>query len=238
MGREPYCGNCGYQLTGLTESSRCPECGRPLVEVLERGPRMVLGRRYKSDIVLFGLPLVHIALGPSERDGERIGRARGIIAIGDEAVGWFAFGGFARGLFAAGGFALGVVSMGGFSLGLLSAGGMALGGVALGGGAVGLIAKGGGAIGYIATGGGAAGHWVHAGGGWGTFVHAGNRSDPRAKEFFDRYHEIFGAAPQEGLRYQILALVWFAGLASVVLVPAALLVLMAYIRRQRQVRGP
>jgi predicted Zn-ribbon and HTH transcriptional regulator len=33
---EPYCGNCGYVLTGATETSKCPECGRPLVEVLTR----------------------------------------------------------------------------------------------------------------------------------------------------------------------------------------------------------
>ena len=26
---EPICGNCGYVLSGLTESSKCPECGRP-----------------------------------------------------------------------------------------------------------------------------------------------------------------------------------------------------------------
>ena len=34
---EPYGGNCGQQLTGLIDSSKCPECGKPLVEVLRRG---------------------------------------------------------------------------------------------------------------------------------------------------------------------------------------------------------
>ena len=34
---EPYCGNCGYLLKGAVESSKCPECGRPLtVGVLHR----------------------------------------------------------------------------------------------------------------------------------------------------------------------------------------------------------
>lgn len=32
----PYCNNCGYSLIGLTESSRRPECGKPIVEVLVR----------------------------------------------------------------------------------------------------------------------------------------------------------------------------------------------------------
>ena len=36
---EPYCGNCGHRLTGLVDSSKCPECGRPLVEVLTRSGR-------------------------------------------------------------------------------------------------------------------------------------------------------------------------------------------------------
>ena len=97
MARDPYCRNCGYSLKGLTESSKCPECGKPIVEVLER-PAMILGRRYASATVIFGLPLLHIALGP--HDEERVGRARGIIAIGDHATGWLAIGGFCRGLIA------------------------------------------------------------------------------------------------------------------------------------------
>ena len=31
LGRnEPYCSNCGYVLKGLTDSSKCPECGKPM----------------------------------------------------------------------------------------------------------------------------------------------------------------------------------------------------------------
>ena len=33
---EPYCSNCGYVLAGAIESSKCPECGKPIVEVLMR----------------------------------------------------------------------------------------------------------------------------------------------------------------------------------------------------------
>jgi len=85
MAPDPYCGNCGYSLRGLTESSKCPECGKPIVEVLQRDRSIPRGQRYKSDIVLFGLPLVHIALGPHEdklRD-----KARGIIAMDGGALG-------------------------------------------------------------------------------------------------------------------------------------------------------
>jgi predicted RNA-binding Zn-ribbon protein involved in translation (DUF1610 family) len=54
---EPYCGNCGYRLTVATESSKCPECGRPLVEVLTRNSQApMMGKRYRSKATLFGWP--------------------------------------------------------------------------------------------------------------------------------------------------------------------------------------
>src|SRR5262245_53265814 len=89
---DPYCSNCGYSLVGLTESSKCPECGRPLVDVLVRGrvDWSQRGKRFRTEAMLFGLPVVDIAIGPSGE--ERFGRARGIIAIGDRAVGLLAIG--------------------------------------------------------------------------------------------------------------------------------------------------
>jgi len=45
MARDPYCGNCGYSLRGLTESSKCPECGKPIVEVLQRDRPIPRGKR-------------------------------------------------------------------------------------------------------------------------------------------------------------------------------------------------
>src|SRR5687768_9506924 len=99
---EPYCGNCGYQLTGAVDSSKCPECGRPLVEVLTRkGQSLVRGKRYRSKATLWGLPVIHIAVGPAE--GELRGKAKGIIAIGDMAFGFLALGGMACGVVAVGG---------------------------------------------------------------------------------------------------------------------------------------
>ena len=133
-GGDPYCSNCDYSLIGLTDSAKCPECGKPIVQVLQRRGTWV-GRRYTSDIVIFGLPLLQIALGPS--GNERRGRARGIIAIGDVARGWIALGGRCFGIVAGGGVAVGVVSLGGISAGLLSFGGLAIGGLVAGGVAAG-----------------------------------------------------------------------------------------------------
>jgi len=55
VARDPYCGNCGYSLRGLTESSKCPECGKPIVEVLQRDRSIPRGKRYKSKTMPFGL---------------------------------------------------------------------------------------------------------------------------------------------------------------------------------------
>ena len=150
----PYCSECGYALTGAIESSKCPECGRPLVEILVRdeGPRMVR-RRHQSDVIFLGLPLVSVALG-TDHQGQR-GHAKGWIAIGDIATGVLAIGGRAQGLIAVGGLAIGVLAFGGLGFGLLfSFGGLAIAlGLAVGGGAIGGLAAGGLAIGYMALGG-------------------------------------------------------------------------------------
>jgi hypothetical protein len=77
---------------------------------------------YKSEVELFGLPLIHIAQGLDPKTGApRV--AKGILAIGNIAIGVIALGGFA----------LGGIAIGGASIGLLAFGGLALGGIALGG---------------------------------------------------------------------------------------------------------
>ena len=130
------------------------------VATLKKLPRY-RGVRNCSSVVLFGLPLYDVALGPDPETGQVRGHAKGIFAIGDIATGIFAFGGLARGIVAVGGLALGVFSIGGVSLAFLAAlGGLAMGPIAVGGAAVGLVAVGGGALGYYACGGAAFGKYV------------------------------------------------------------------------------
>jgi hypothetical protein len=141
------CADCGREISD--QATACPGCGRPLQG---RGPaiaasgewagRMPYFYEYKSQIILFGLPLIHIMLGPMWLVGFR--PARGIIAVGNIAIGFIAFGGVAAGLMAFGGISLGIVCAGGIALALgLGAGGIATGYWALGGIAVGVYALGG-----------------------------------------------------------------------------------------------
>lgn len=192
MSGDPFCGNCKYSLKGLTDSSKCPECGKPLVEVLQRGPILFrAGRRYQSETRIFGLPLISIAVGPSET--ERMGHARGIIAIGDKATGWLALGGFARGLIAFGGLAIGLFSFGGLSLGLFAAlGGTTIGGLACGGVGLGGFVAGGASVGYLASGGMAVGQYARGGACFGPHVISATTRDPAAVAMFDQWNWLVG----------------------------------------------
>jgi hypothetical protein len=151
-----------------------------------RPPRV----RYRSAAAIGDLPLVSIALGPDPEKGEWRGHARGVVAIGDTAIGGVAIGGLAVGGIALGGLALGLASLGGLALGVfLAVGGGAVGGTALGGAAVGGVAIGGGAVGDYACGGGAAG----------AHVISATRRDPEAEAFF-REHGLQGLCPPAGRR--------------------------------------
>ena len=207
---DPVCSNCGYLLRDLTDTTVCPGCGLPLVDVLVRVPLgQRRGVRRRSATTLFGLPLVDIAIGPRPEAGESRGNARGIIAIGDKATGAIAIGGFARGIVAIGGGAIGVCSIGGGSIGLITAvGGGAIGGVALGGGALGLFATGGGAVGVVAQGGSALGVvaqgamaiGVYARGvtAFGLHVIQRGTMDPEAARVFQSLAPLLGHNPLSG----------------------------------------
>jgi hypothetical protein len=111
---------------------------------------------YRSRVMLFGLPLVHICLSRVVNGQFRRGVATGWIAIGDVAFGI---------LFACGGVAVGGISLGGIAVGALSIGGLAIGALAFGGLAIGIIAIGGAAFAWhAAVGGFAAAHDFATGG--------------------------------------------------------------------------
>lgn len=136
----------------------CPHCG-----AVGQGFFRVL--EYRSEKMLFGLPLVHIVWGPAFNPVTgRMRIAKGIIAIGGVAVGGLAIGGLAFGVIALGGLAVGLAALGGAALGII---------LAAGGLAVGFVALGGAAIGYYAVGGGA----------WGVHALGGNARDPQLLEF-------------------------------------------------------
>ncbi|MBD3183623.1 zinc-ribbon domain-containing protein [Candidatus Poribacteria bacterium] len=120
----------------------CPKCGYPLsskANMLYVGRKFMWGYEWKTKSQIFGWPLVHIAIGRSKETGKLMG-AKGIIAIGQFAVGLitiaqfgfgllFGFGQFVAspmfviaqfavgGYFGLGQFAIGVTAVGQFAVG-------------------------------------------------------------------------------------------------------------------------
>ena len=119
---------------------------------------------YKSRRTLFGLPLVHINIG-RWIPGQKLHRARGVLAIGTSASGIFALGVLSSGIFSIGVLSAGILSLGALAAGLLLAcGGFSVGAVAIGGFALGIFAVGGCAIGVYSIGGLAVAQKIAAGG--------------------------------------------------------------------------
>lgn len=144
-------------------------CGQPR-EAVQR----VFGRVYRSKTMVFGVPLVDIALGFDPNTG-RTHTAKGLVAIGDKAVGVVAIGRYALGVVAVGVVACGLFALGGAVLGILAAaGGLAVGGLSFGAVAVGVIA-----VGDVAIG-------VYSGGGrtWGIHLFGSSVRDPEAIQLF------------------------------------------------------
>jgi predicted RNA-binding Zn-ribbon protein involved in translation (DUF1610 family) len=231
---KPFCSACGHDLTGAVNSANCPECGRPLVEVLVRPSlgfnQRLLSRRYESKTRIFGMPLVSIATGTGA-DGKRA-HAKGFVALGDTATGVFALGGLARGVVSLGGASFGIVSFGGLSVGTLASfgglsiaflgsavGGFAAGILAAGGGAVGLFAQGGLAIGWLARGDKAIG--ANA---WGR----GITPDAASQAVFDQYAWLVG--PPGAMPQPHYHLMW----SAVIVLTVATLALLLLVARRPQ----
>ncbi len=111
-----------------------------------------LSYEYRSKTTLFGLPLLHVAMGVNPATGGKrnatgiiaLGcRPRGVIAFGDVAVGVIACGIFCYGPIAIGVVAVGIVALGSVAAGLCYAmGGVAIAPVAIGGAVFGYYANG------------------------------------------------------------------------------------------------
>ncbi len=101
---------------------------------------------YKSRRTLFGLPLVHICLGTGRC------RAKGILAVGNEAVGIVAVGIASLGVFSIGAVSAGLFAIAALSLAALSVGAIAVGVLAVGSVAVGVLAVGSLSVGVYSVG--------------------------------------------------------------------------------------
>jgi len=163
-------------------------------QLLDNPP--LAGREYKSQTMLLGLPLIHVASGCGTGPHYRRRIAKGWIAIGDIACGvLFAGGGIAVGGIAMGGISLGVISLAGVALGVFALGGLAGGGWAVGGLALGVFAVGGGAIAWKAALGGLAIAQEFAVGGGAFGTHA---NDAVARAYME--NSTFFSAAQASLK--------------------------------------
>jgi hypothetical protein len=160
-GRLRACRACRREVS--VEANTCPHCGAPFpARQTWRG----WGFEWKSRQSLWGLPLVHVAFGRDARGKLRV--ARGIIAIGQFAVGGITIAQFGLGaIFALGQFVAAPIAIGQAGIGLL----LGLGQIATGHLAVGQIAL---------------GTWVRAQVGVGAHVWSMHHAAPEAVEFFRR----------------------------------------------------
>lgn len=160
-GRLAACRSCRREVS--LEAHTCPHCGAPFpARQAWRG----WGYEWKSPRTLWGWPLVHIAFGRDARGKLRV--ARGIIAIGQFAIGGITIAQFGVGaLFGLGQFVIAPIAIGQMGLGLL-----------LGIGQL--------ATGYVAVGQMAFGVWVRAQFGLGAHVWSTLQQAPEAVSFFRR----------------------------------------------------
>lgn len=158
----------------ITEPSRenFEELGKTQARILEKLEKMeedqketVKEYEYISSKKLFGLPLIHIhfrwtrgyrkGLTALHTPGAYLdfrAKAKGIIAIGNNATGLFSIGLLAKGIISLGLFSFGLFAAGCIGMGLIALGVIALGGLAAGVTAIGYVAMGVAAIGIYGAG--------------------------------------------------------------------------------------
>jgi hypothetical protein len=160
-GRLTACRSCRKEVS--VEANTCPHCGAPFpARQAWRG----WGYEWKSKQTLWGWPLVHIAFGRDAKGKLRV--AKGIIAIGQFAIGAVTFAQFGLGaIFGFGQFVAAPIAIGQVGLGLI----LGLGQLATG---------------YLAIGQIGIGVWVRAQFGIGAHVWSMLHQAPEAVSFFRR----------------------------------------------------
>lgn len=145
----------------------CPHCGHPITpEAARYSPRRRWGFQWRTEAEIFGWPLVHVAVGRDKETGKLL-VAKGILAIGQFAIGLITIAQFGIGfLFAFGQFTGGWVAIGQFAFGIYFG--------------LGQFATGTTAIGQIAF-----GEYVRAQIGYGKYVWSDKIKDPEAVEYFN-----------------------------------------------------
>lgn len=113
--REKRFQDAGEMRSGIENASTAP------MPAAAAGNWNELNFEYQSRLCIGSWPLVHIAFGKDKQTGRPI-KARGVIAIGNQATGVLALGIFARGLIAWGVLSCGLLSCGVVSVGLVSLG--------------------------------------------------------------------------------------------------------------------
>ena len=151
------CSKCAQEISPQAVS--CPHCGHP--------HKMYRGFEWRSTAMVGSWPLVHIAFGKNKKTGKWL-VAKGVIAIGQYAVGVITIAQFGIGLlFGFGQFMAGFTALSQFALTIHFG--------------IGQFVAGKTAIGQLAF-----GKYVLAQIGYGEFVWSVSRKDPMAAEYFQQ----------------------------------------------------
>lgn len=157
------CPVCGAGVS--EEAPACPHCGHPIKPVVAYRAVARWGFQWRTEAEILGWPLIHVAVGRDRQTGKLL-VAKGIIAIGQ--------------------FAIGLITIAQFGIGLLFAFGQFTGGwIAIGQAAIGIyFGLGQLATGMTAIGQFAIGKYVLAQLGYGKYVWSTKLKDPEAMEHF------------------------------------------------------